>query len=107
MSKHRIGMIAMLGLMIFGVDLPMVQAQSANFDTSLHATRVGKPWWYDKDNGGFELLTDIPIEDLGCVECHGPTDADGEPEYDPITSHLARTVTRQIRTWCGRTRPML
>lgn len=96
MSKHRIGMIAMLGLMIFGIGLPAAQAQSENFDTSLHATRVGKPWWYDKDNGGFELLTDIPIDQLGCVECHGPTDANGvenTADYEPSCADCHKTDT--------------
>jgi hypothetical protein len=53
-----------------------------NFETSLHGTRVGKPTWYDKENGGFETLTNVPIEDIGCVECHGPTDASGNPYPD-------------------------
>lgn len=56
----------------------MVLAQ-ANFNTSLHKTRAGKPWWYNASNGGFEAFTNIPISQLGCVECHGPTNADGLP----------------------------
>jgi hypothetical protein len=52
-----------------------------NFSTSLHATRAGKPYWYSANSAapvpGFETLTNVPIEQLGCVECHGPTDADG------------------------------
>jgi hypothetical protein len=56
------------------------------FDTSLHATRAGKNYWYSEENGGFEAFTNVPIEQLGCVECHGPNDADGNPydeNYEP------------------------
>jgi hypothetical protein len=52
---------------------------SGNFTTSLHATRAGKATWYSKDNGGFETLTNIPMESLACNKCHGPTLADGSP----------------------------
>ncbi len=50
-----------------------------NFATSLHGTRAGKIYWYGKDNGGFEMLTNVPISEMGCVECHGPANADGVP----------------------------
>lgn len=50
-----------------------------DFSTSLHATRVGKPYWYGASNGGFEKWTGVPIERLGCQDCHGPVNADGEP----------------------------
>jgi hypothetical protein len=56
------------------------------FDTSLHATRAGKNYWYGEATGGFEQFTNVPIEDLGCVQCHGPTDANGDPyppDYEP------------------------
>lgn len=57
-----------------------------HFETSLHATRHGKPHWYNAENGGFETLTNVPIEDMGCVNCHGPTNALGEAngeDYEP------------------------
>ena len=31
------------------------------------------------ENGGFETLTGVPIEGLGCVECHDANDANGDP----------------------------
>lgn len=40
------------------------------FPTSLHATRRGKVTWYSAENGGFETLTGIPIEQLTCLKCH-------------------------------------
>jgi hypothetical protein len=54
-------------------------AEAEEFSSSLHATRAGKNHWYSAANGGFEQLTGVPIEKLGCRECHGPTDADGNP----------------------------
>ena len=59
-----------------------------DFYTSLHATRQGKATWYSKENGGFEKLTQIPIESLACQKCHAPTYASGEPvddaRYTPV-----------------------
>ncbi len=49
----------------------------ANFGTSLHATRTGKLYWYGTANNGFQSLTNVPIDSLGCNGCHGPTNADG------------------------------
>lgn len=49
----------------------------ANFSTSLHATRAGKATYYNAENGGFENLTNVPIDSLGCAHCHGANDADG------------------------------
>jgi len=56
-----------------------------DFNTSLHKTRNGKDYWYSAENGGFEAFTNVPITELGCVECHGPTDANGEPYPDPYS----------------------
>lgn len=50
----------------------------ANFSTSLHATRAGKLFWYGTANGGFQTLTNVPIDSLQCMQCHGPTNADGQ-----------------------------
>ena len=60
---------------VIGYVLPSL----GQFETSLHKTRKGKPTWYDQENGGFETLTNVPIEDLGCVECHDAVDANGDP----------------------------
>ncbi|MDZ7373484.1 MAG: T9SS type A sorting domain-containing protein [candidate division KSB1 bacterium] len=60
------------------------QPMHDEFYTSLHATRQGKRTWYSAANGGFEALTGVPIEQLGCTECHASTYADGSP-VDPAT----------------------
>jgi hypothetical protein len=73
------------------------------FANSLHTSRAGKNYWYGTANGGFESFTGVPIEDLGCTECHGPTDANGDPypaEYEPgcvdchATGDWSTTVTQ-------------
>ncbi len=72
-------------LFVVGMVLPLL-AQPNNFNTSLHKTREGKPTWYDMENGGYESLTGVPIEDIGCVGCH-PADgfnANGDPVPDPF-----------------------
>jgi predicted CXXCH cytochrome family protein len=65
---------------VIGYILPSLA--QGNFNTSLHKTRNGKPTWYNSENGGFETLTNVAIEDLGCVECHDANDANGDP-YPP------------------------
>jgi hypothetical protein len=76
----------------------------ADFDTSLHFTRAGKNFWYGEANGGFEGFTNVPIEDLGCVECHGPTDANSvpyPPDYVPGCSdcHTADFTVEQAQCY--------
>ena len=63
--------------------LPTASPAQSDFDTSLHATRAGKAYWYAAENGGFEAFTGIPIAVLGCQECHGPTDANGNAYEGP------------------------
>lgn len=81
MNKERLTFITVI-CFLFVSDL----LAQAYFSSSLHATRIGKETWYNAENGGFEALTNVPIEDLGCTSCHGATDADGNayPEnYSP------------------------
>jgi hypothetical protein len=62
---------------VIGYVLPSLG--QGNFNTSLHKTRNGKPTWYNSENGGFETLTNVPMSELGCVECHDAVDANGDP----------------------------
>ncbi len=84
MNGHRVKTIALLIPLSLAVGLPLALAQPENFATSLHATREGKSFWYSAANGGFEALTGIPIEQVGCKECHGPTNANGDPYPSPF-----------------------
>ncbi len=54
----------------------------ANFSTSLHATRQGKTTAYMKENGGMELITNIPMSQLACLKCHSTTNK--YPNGNPI-----------------------
>jgi hypothetical protein len=84
-------------VILLGLSLPLL-AQPQNFNTSLHKTRNGKATWYNTENGGFESLTSVPIEDLGCIECHDAVDANGEPyptDYEPdcVDCHATNSGT--------------
>ena len=71
-----------LCLLVF---LSLSAFSQGNFGTSLHGTRAGKQYWYGQANGGFEGLTNVPITQLGCVECHSSKNADGLPYPTPYT----------------------
>jgi hypothetical protein len=97
MRKHTLWLVPLL---LVGI-VTVVWAQSSNFPTSLHKNRTGKDYWYGTANGGFETFTGVPIEDLGCVECHGPTDANGSAypaEYSPdcVDCHIGSVVPPNI-----------
>ncbi|MGQ9519310.1 MAG: hypothetical protein ACUVTP_04340 [Candidatus Fervidibacter sp.] len=78
--------------------------------TSLHGTRKGKATWYSAANGGFEALTNIPINRLDCLNCHPGTRADGSPitpaTYKPDCSDCHKQpgdrVSDQICLKCHR-----
>lgn len=71
--------LPLIAIFVMGYILPTFS--QANFGTSLHALRGGKPHFYNKvsngGTGGFETLTNVPISQIGCVECHDANDANG------------------------------
>lgn len=75
--------INILVLFLFFIGMVVEIFPQGNFSTSLHATRKGKIHWYNKvengGTGGFEILTNVPISQIGCVACHDATDANGNP----------------------------
>ena len=44
-----------------------------NISTSLHYTREGKNTAYKSENGGMQLITNIPMSQLACQKCHSTT----------------------------------
>ncbi|MGD8780225.1 MAG: cytochrome c3 family protein, partial [Ignavibacteria bacterium] len=70
-SKVLFSMVTLVILTSF------IVGQAGNFGTSLHNNRQGKSYWYDAEQGGFFATTSVPIEDMGCKDCHGSTDANG------------------------------
>jgi hypothetical protein len=55
------------------------------FATSLHESNYpGQETFYSAENGGFELVTGVPYDDLGCKNCHDRSrweDADPPQEW--------------------------
>ena len=72
MKVGRLLLVTILSILVSATLLAQ-----GNFNTSLHATRAGKLHWYGTANGGFQSLTNVPIDSLQCNGCHGPTNADG------------------------------
>lgn len=72
----KISCIGIVGLsMFFTFLLHPLKAQDNNnentmFHKSLHYTARGMEYWYDKANGGLEILTGIPYSELSCKNCH-------------------------------------
>lgn len=50
--------------------VPDWQVAAQNLPTSLHSTTEGMRYFYSKEQGGFETLTGIPYDNLGCKNCH-------------------------------------
>ena len=64
----------------------------SNFSTSLHSTREGKAYAYKAENGGMELITNIPMDNLACKKCHSTTGK--YPNGDPIDKLTYAPVVR-------------
>jgi hypothetical protein len=75
--------ISFVLLLLFGfVGFTFAQG---NFGTSLHKTANGHNYWYNASNGGFETLTNLTIDEVFCLDCHGSTDANGNAFPTPYT----------------------
>jgi len=71
---HR---VMMLLTMVVVIAIIVPTFAQPNWCTSLHFTRTGKDYWYKSENGGFEKLSRVSIDQMYCTACHGPTDAAG------------------------------
>jgi len=47
-----------------------VKSEDCIYFSSLHYKAKGMEYWYSKENGGLETITDIPYSQLGCKNCH-------------------------------------
>jgi hypothetical protein len=47
-----------------------IKKENSFFLSSLHYTAKGMGYWYDKANGGLEILSGVPYSDLTCKNCH-------------------------------------
>ncbi len=49
-----------------------IKKENCFFLSSLHYTAKGMGYWYDKANGGLEIISGVPYSNLGCKNCHVP-----------------------------------
>jgi|Deesub1362B_J571_1020462.scaffolds.fasta_scaffold08421_3 hypothetical protein len=54
---------------------PTPPTASELLQNSLHGTTNGMAYWYSAQNGGFENISNIPYDNLGCQGCHIEPDA--------------------------------
>jgi hypothetical protein len=76
MSTRQKGLFIILvltglyNLRVYNAISQEINMEDCMFRSSLHYTAKGMDYWYSKENGGLELITDIPYSDLGCKNCH-------------------------------------
>lgn len=76
------------------------------YETSLHFTRSGKPWFYNEvPNAGFGSLTDVAYDGLACKNCHRPDQPSGEKGciscHGTATPQLGADVDATLTGVCG------
>ncbi|MCA1760437.1 MAG: hypothetical protein LC658_11770, partial [Bacteroidales bacterium] len=71
-------------ILLLSLLISMASYSQSKFSTSLHSTREGKHDAYKASNGGMELITGIPMDDLACKKCHSTDgfNANGEQIVD-------------------------
>jgi len=76
MKRNFIILLTVLGLITSGFLVQGypedIKKEDCFFLSSLHYTTRGMAYWYDKANGGLEILTGIPYTSpkLDCINCH-------------------------------------
>ncbi|OGF67437.1 MAG: hypothetical protein A2Y62_18230 [Candidatus Fischerbacteria bacterium RBG_13_37_8] len=74
MMKHIIyfiGIMLVLGYVVTAISQEQTPKEEKNFfENSLHYTNRGLDYWYGKQQGGLERLTNIPTTQLNCKKCH-------------------------------------
>jgi hypothetical protein len=76
MKRIFIILLTVLGLITSGFLVQVysedIKKEDCFFLSSLHYTSRGMAYWYDKANGGLEILTGIPYASpkLDCINCH-------------------------------------
>lgn len=66
--------LAVLALFFVVADGPVesgeVKSQECFYLSSLHYTAAGMEYWYSKEQGGLELVSGVPYQNLSCKNCH-------------------------------------
>jgi len=66
-----LSLVCMFFLIIFtSVYSEGITKEDCFYLKSLHYTAKGMEYWYSKENGGIETLTNIPYSNLSCKKCH-------------------------------------
>lgn len=80
-------LIGLIGILSNGFSQES-EKECAFFNASLHYYARGMAYWYSKETGGIETLTNIPYDKLSCNQCHVRTcdrchkvDVNGKPAY--------------------------
>ena len=81
--------LTILGFLAMAVLHGQQAAPEKNFfESSLHYTSRGLEYWYAKEQGGLQRITDLPFAGLPCARCHARTcdschaaKVDGRPVY--------------------------
>jgi hypothetical protein len=73
---RMIQVILAVALMAFGLSGisygQEIKKENCFFLSSLHYTAKGMEYWYDKANGGLEIIAGVPYSNLSCKNCHVP-----------------------------------
>jgi hypothetical protein len=73
-----------------------IKKENCFFLSSLHYTAKGMGYWYDKTNGGLEIVTGVPYSNLTCKNCHAPgCDRCHKVEQDKKLSYSAEAAKNQ------------
>jgi len=92
--------LIMLNLVLFGLfGNPYgqeIKEENCFFLSSLHYTAKGMEYWYDKANGGLEILSGVPYSNLTCKNCHVPgCDRCHKLESDKKAAYLTNVAKNQ------------
>ena len=97
MKKIWIVQLVLLSLIVTGFGeisfAQEIKKENCFFLSSLHYTTKGMEHWYDKANGGIEIISGVPYSNLVCKNCHAPgcdrchkVAKDGKSEYSTKTA---------------------
>jgi hypothetical protein len=110
LSTAFLGVILVFAVVIDISSSKSIDKENCFFLNSLHYTTNGQRYWYSKENGGLEMLTNIPYDDLACKKCHTAgcddchkVEKNGKLEYSTDTAKSKEVCLR-----ChGRARSMI
>ena len=100
MKKVWIFQLALLSLIVVGLGEQSysqeIKKENCFFLSSLHHTAKGMEYWYDKANGGLEIISGVPYSNLTCKNCHVPgCDRCHKVESDKKAAYLTNVAKNQ------------